>query len=1104
MSILQNFSIRSRFNIITVTVLVLMLFILTFFIFTLNKTSKYNSYNNDISQLQMDYINMRRYEQHFLLRYNEDANFFITGENIYIKKLHTTSSDITKILLKLSENSITKNLNLSDIINEIETIHNNYILTFNELTLKTYKKGSFTTGIIGNLKSAGQSSYENANFSAKNRTSKMIEYADNYLLTNDENYYSNFLKEYETFIKAPIIVNDSVFENTNNNPTKFLKSLSGFKNNFILLVKINKELGLTYKDGLEGKLRELKFKPLDNLVVIVNKNLSETENRLSINLYIFFGLMALLIFVIFWRFSRSIITPLNSLRKFIEPLSLGMLPKENTVIEGDNEISKIAKSLSSLIIGLKKTTNFALAVGQGIYDKEYKPLSNKDTLGNALIEMQENLVSSKKEGSIRKEEDDIRTWTNVGLTKFNDILRQSQGNIIEMSIVLISELVKFINANQGGIFVFNDDEDDKYLELTASYAYGHEKKKQKTIYPGEGIVGTVAIEKETVYMTEIPETYITITSGLGSSNPRSLLIVPMIIEGEIIGVIELASFNKLKKYEIEFVETLSENIASSLSITKINQKTANLFEQSKRQTELMKVQEEEMRQNYEELQQVQDDLTSNATEMSSILAAIDSSSTVFYIDPKGKISSVNQQFLLLTDIPQDAVVGVSHKDFFANNDDEYKLFWEMLLSGENIQKDEYLKITDIELWFSVVYRPILDTNGELLYVFSVGTNLTNSKKLELELKENIIKINNAKKETEKKQYILENTNEMLKANEKTLNSAVETAMRQRKELAKKIAEIAEEDALTTSLLDGINQTNITINLNVEGVITSVNRSFKKLFTYDNAGIINSNLTAILTEKFTSSKDYTNLWKNLKDGIHVTDTFNFVGKDKQNIFVQGTFTALKDIKGKTRKIFFVGFDTSDLIIKSEELKARETELQFQIEDMEALQNESIKQQEELTLKTFEILEKEADTKSRLEGINQTNIVIEFDQDRKITLANRKFTETFGYKEKEALNRNCQFIVPEQVQKSDKFRLIWEDLENGKTVTDTFNFLNKKKMKIFVHGTFTPIKDSSGNTKHVILIGFDITELITKSEELKARETELEFQLEDLKELKDKKE
>ncbi len=126
----------------------------------------------------------------------------------------------------------------------------------------------------------------------------------------------------------------------------------------------------------------------------------------------------------------------------------------------------------------------------------------------------------------------------------------------------------------------------------------------------------------------------------------------MIVEEEIIGVIELASFNELKDHEISFVETLSENIASSLSITKINQRTAVLLDQSRRQAEQMKVQEEEMRQNFEELQQVQEDSSRRSAEMAGILSAIDTSSLVVEVDISGKIISVNKGFLDLLEIPE--------------------------------------------------------------------------------------------------------------------------------------------------------------------------------------------------------------------------------------------------------------------------------------------------------------------------------------------------------------------------------------------------------------------------------------------------------------------
>jgi len=1111
MNIFQNFSIRSRFNFITISVVSLILFVILFFTYTFNKVNNYNKYNENIDQLKIHYINMRRFEQHFLVRHSEDPNFFITGENTYIKKLQKTSDAISELITDLSENPISKELKLIDLLNEIKVIHQNYLITFNDLTEKTYKKGSYTTGITGDLKSSGEKVYKYAGSSIKNRILQMIEYSDNYLYTNDEKYYTAFLKEYEKLIVLPSNNDTTSNEQVNfsNTQDKFQNSLSAFKKNFTALVKINKELGVTYREGLEGDLRNLKFKPLDELIRIVNQNKLKTEKNAKRNIYIFFITISILFFILFWRFSNSIVLPLNRLREYIKPLSLGILPDEKPQFEGKNEISNISEGINDLVEGIKKTTSFAISIGQGEYDVEFQPLSENDTLGNALIEMRSNLIISRTEEEKRKQEDEIRTWTNVGLTRFNDFLRQTQGNIKEMSVAVISNLVKFINANQGGMFVFHDDEDDRYLELTAAYAYGQEKKKEKKIFPGEGLVGTVAVEKETVYMTEIPETYITITSGLGGSKPRSLLIVPMIVEEEVIGVIELASFNKLKKHEIEFVETLSENIASSLSITKINQRTSLLFEQSQRQTELMKVQEEEMRQNYEELQQVQEDSSGRAAEMSGILSAIDTSSFVIDIDTDGTITSVNRALLDLLGVSESEIVGSNHKDFIqAENEEEYTGFWAQLMNGKNIQRNEHIVLEDKEFWFSVVYAPIIDAASNVLYILTIATDVSESKKLEIELKEqeqklrqNIEEINKAHKEAERKQHILENTNEMLKANEMTLQSAVETAMKQRKELARKVEEIAKEEALISSRLEGINQTNITIEINLDGNIQSVNKIFESVFTYKKEDVINKSIATILNPQFTSSKKYADLWENLKSGKHVNGTFNFTGKDKQKIFLQGTFTAIKDQRGKPNTIFFVGFNTTGLVLKTEELKARETELFFQIQDMQKLQDKSMQQQEELTIRSLEIAEREAISNSRIEGINQTNIIAEFDLNGNIIAVNQKFLETFDYKEKELLSKNHKILVTEQYSKSKKYKGEWNDLKKGVHVSGSFNFIGKNKKKVFLQGTYTAIKDASGKTNKIILMGFNTTNLVIKTEELKARETELFFQIQDMQMLQE---
>ncbi|MGE4288981.1 MAG: GAF domain-containing protein [Salinivirgaceae bacterium] len=179
-------------------------------------------------------------------------------------------------------------------------------------------------------------------------------------------------------------------------------------------------------------------------------------------------------------------------------------------------------------------------------------------------------------------------------------------------------MVNYLDIVQGGLFILNEADEEMYLELKAAVAFDREKMLNKKFRIGEGLVGRCAYEKLPIYLTEIPENYVTITSGLGTGNPRSIALIPALMENKVMGVIELVSFKKFEPFQLEFIAKVGENLASSISMVRINEKTQKLLEESQVQKDELAAQEEEMRQNLEELQATQEEMKRKELELTQI------------------------------------------------------------------------------------------------------------------------------------------------------------------------------------------------------------------------------------------------------------------------------------------------------------------------------------------------------------------------------------------------------------------------------------------------------------------------------------------------------
>jgi len=347
------------------------------------------------------------------------------------------------------------------------------------------------------------------------------------------------------------------------------------------------------------------------LAIKVPKKIIIAEANKNFFYSIIIGIIGLSILtLILYLVSRSISQPIKRTTNILKLLARGDISDSNKVkTKSRDEIGEMGESVNSLIDNLNLTAKFADEIGQGNLNKEYNLLGDHDVLGKALLEMRESLKKANQAEKERKLQEEKENWATQGLANFADILRQNNDNMQRLSYNVVKNLVNYLKANQGGIFILNhENEQDKFLELTASYAYERVKYQAKRIEIGDGLIGTCYIEQESIYLEKIPQDYVNITSGLGDANPSTLIIVPLKFNDEVFGVVEMASFHRFEDFQIKFVEEVGESIASTISTVKINVRTAELLEQSQQQSEEMRAQEEEMRQNMEELQATQEQL----------------------------------------------------------------------------------------------------------------------------------------------------------------------------------------------------------------------------------------------------------------------------------------------------------------------------------------------------------------------------------------------------------------------------------------------------------------------------------------------------------------
>jgi signal transduction histidine kinase/HAMP domain-containing protein/ActR/RegA family two-component response regulator len=331
----------------------------------------------------------------------------------------------------------------------------------------------------------------------------------------------------------------------------------------------------------------------------------------------------------------------------------------------------------------------------------------KDNL-NAMIR---NLRETMR---VNTEED----WLKTNLERFTRML-QGQRDLSTVSNMILSELAPLVSAQHAVFYVLTDlaDGGDPVLQFQAGYGYKERKHLASFFKLGEGLVGQCALEKERILLTEVPGDYVQISSGLGESPPLNIIVLPILFEGSVRAVIELASLNQFSRTHQSFLDQLTESIGLVLNTVDATSVTERLLEQARSQAEELQSRQEQLGQSNAELAEQAALLADKNAEVESKYREVEAAKRL--VEEKATELSVSSKY---------------KSEFIANMSHELRTpLNSLLVLAEQLRDNPSGNLTPQQVEYAAVIRSsALDLLALLNDILDIAKVESNTVKLELE------------------------------------------------------------------------------------------------------------------------------------------------------------------------------------------------------------------------------------------------------------------------------------------------------------------------------------------------------------------------------------
>jgi len=548
-----------------ISILILSTVFIIFYIGSnVNTLSNINSFYENLNQFTIVSVQLKDNLQFYKTEKHTD-DFYEMNIDESTESVYNTKIILSEINRKLKEYKNTERYEVLPHFNLNEVLLNEYSDKFTLLIKNTIEIGNIKYGYIQKL-----------NYS---------EFRIENIINEKENIYNDF-KEIKTLkhqyflsfnpetadkfiIKQQNLINKvkQLYPSDEYSADKRLTvdAFAEYLNYFQQIVRLHQITGTSYYGGLYNELNMLSEEMIINIsdAVQISKNHIRQDYKQYKRVLIFFigiyiVVILLTLFLLYKYLKKGFVDIRNKINKLVfEENNLSFFKTEKFF----NNVMNMLRTHESEL-GIKKEVIESLASDKTEHTYAFH---EKDALGQSILNLQQTMISKKENALIEDKKRKIEDKHKEGTAKFGRILRRHVGDIDSLSYELISELVGFIDAEIGGIYVVDKQKDKSVLKLRASYAYNEKKMIQKEIEFGEGLIGTCAVDKSTFHIDKVDDDYIKVVSGFGHTKPTSIIISPILVDEDVYGVIELAAMRMFNEDDIKFIEVLAEDIAYTLS-----------------------------------------------------------------------------------------------------------------------------------------------------------------------------------------------------------------------------------------------------------------------------------------------------------------------------------------------------------------------------------------------------------------------------------------------------------------------------------------------------------------------------------------------------------